>query len=162
MGSRGRGLVLPPSLYQISVLPTMCSLLPATLLLLLSSTVRASTWSGQFIFEGVGFGIGRLATEFTADLQIAAGRLSGTGRDENGGFRLDGTTRLFTKKYNDPSCDLIEYTVKEASAREMRGSYRFSRCSTAQYKARNPFLGLFAPSTSTGAGTWSMSCTSQC
>ena len=40
--------------------------------------------------------------------------------------------------------------------------FRFTRCSTADYKAQNPFLGLFAPAFTSGKGTFEIICKSGC
>ena len=39
-------------------------------------------------FSGVGLGIGRSTTPFTADILVEGNNLEGSGKDENGNFKL--------------------------------------------------------------------------
>jgi len=131
-------------------------------LLLLVATTRAAHWAGKSVFAGVGLGIGATTIEFTAELDLAGDRLTGTGEDKQGTFKLEGTNKNFVLKYDKSFCERVEYSVEKAGAKDMSGSYKFTECSTAQYKKDHPFAGMFAPATSSGAGTWSMACKSGC
>jgi len=128
-------------------------------LAVLAGVCSAANWTGTYTFSGVGLGIGRTTTPFTASIDISGSSLQGTGTDNLGGFKLSGSTATFTKTYNNPTCDVINYVVASRTSTTLSGNYNFKRCSTASYKSKNPFLGLFAPSFQDGSGTFTMSCT---
>ena len=96
-------------------------------LLLLVATTRAAHWAGkailtfyliahsvficriyivvkranralQSVFAGVGLGIGATTMEFTAELDLAGERLTGTGKDKQGTFKLEGNKKNFVIK----------------------------------------------------------------
>merc|ERR1711973_9596 len=130
--------------------------------LALVSICSAGSWSGTYTFNGIGLGIGKTTTPFTADVVFTTDSVSGTGKDENGEFRFAGGATKFQKIYLKPFCDVISYEVLKKTATEVTGTYSFKSCSTAAYKEKNPFLGLFAPSTTNGSGTFQMKCNSNC
>ena len=134
-------------------------------------TVQGGLWEGRDMFEGVGLGVGQTIRLFTAEVDVDEDSIKGVGTDESGTFRLEGRVERFNKSYDDAWCDSIEYQGwrmdqgdqgDQADQGWINGTYKFVNCSTKEYKSKNPFLGLFAPSFTSGKGTFEMACKSDC
>eukprot|EP00092_Neocalanus_flemingeri_P050981 GFUD01059117.1.p1 GENE.GFUD01059117.1~~GFUD01059117.1.p1 ORF type:complete len:176 (+),score=35.38 GFUD01059117.1:122-649(+) len=127
-----------------------------------AENIEGGLWEGVDIFEGVGAGIGKGRREFKAEIYIEENSIQGVGTDESGNFRMEGSVDKFSKTYEEEKCKEIEYRGVLVNQNWINGTYKFTECSTADYKAKNPFLGLFAPSSVSGSGTFEVSCKTDC
>jgi len=122
-----------------------------------------SKWEGNFHYPGYGiFSIGKYDEPFHVNITRTKDGMKGTGQDSQGIFKFEGDLHKWKKIYNSRLCSDILYEADSVKKKKIAGSVSFTDCSTAKYVAENPGLAAFAPSKSSGSGTFSMTCKEHC